>query len=69
MSTRNPDEETETLMNNMIDEIPESRRNCPICKADGKIIRVLPFGFKQSEKQYKLACSKCEHTWLHHSDE
>jgi hypothetical protein len=56
-------------MNESIEEIPEKRRNCPICKSDGEITRVLPFGSNKSEKQYKLKCTKCDHTWLHHSDE
>ena len=56
-------------MNDSIDNIPDASRTCPICDSGCEIIRIIPFGFNKSEKQYKLRCTSCGHTWLYHSDE
>ena len=56
-------------MDKQINEIQESYRNCPFCKTEGKVVRVLKYGIKKSEEQVKLKCPECFYSWKYHTDD
>jgi len=56
-------------MDKPISEIPQKFRNCPLCKTEGNVVRIMKYGIDKSEEQIKIKCPDCSHTWMYHTDD